>query len=141
MTKEWGNGMWTTIHIMAADASRNPKKFDTFVDTVKNLLKNIPCKDCREHAGDYLNGHPLESCADSFIWSWRFHNTVNKRLEKPEMDYSTARKIFINGEMQSLCKGSDGKQCDKSDSNGVVKLEESFIKSAPVHRSQFKSRR
>ena len=42
-----------------------------------------------------------------FKWAWMFHNTVNLRLHKPFVDWTTAWEMFDTGrEVCTNCSGS-----------------------------------
>lgn len=99
--KQWGSGRWQSIHVTAAWAD-TPDKFKFFCGWIRNQVENLPCEFCIKHAKAYLDANPPEKAIDAFIWSWEFHNTVNRRLNKSEMEYSTAKQIYLYGNIK-LC--------------------------------------
>lgn len=102
--KEWGNGRWQSIHVTAAWVDTTDK-FKTWCSWIKNQVKNLPCPDCVKHAEEYVKANPPESAEDAFIWSWRFHNTVNSRLGKPQMEYATAKQLYFDGAIKTCNSG------------------------------------
>jgi hypothetical protein len=119
--KEWGPGRWQSIHVTAAWADTS-EKFKMFCTWIRDQLTHLPCEECTKHALAYLESNPPEKSEDAFMWSWRFHNSVNRRLGKQEMEYTTAKQIYLEGGMK-VC----GKGCDESVKKDVIpKAEETF---------------
>jgi hypothetical protein len=113
--KEWGPGRWQSIHVTAASAVTT-EKFKNFCEWIRDQIDHLPCSECTEHAKEYLQSNPPEKAEDAFIWTWRFHNTVNRRLDKPEMEYTTAKQIYLEGGMKTCDSGCDEgkkKEADK----------------------------
>lgn len=100
----WGNGRWQSIHTTAAWVD-NSEKFRFFNQWIRDQIEHLPCQDCINHARDYINMNPPENSEDAFIWSWRFHNAVNRRLGKPDMEYTTARQIYLQGGLTTCSQG------------------------------------
>ncbi len=98
----WAEGLWIAIHLTGADGT-TVEKANFYCSWLRMIVANLPCGDCRNHAADYLIACPPEEAEDTFIHGWRFHNAVNVRLKKPEMDYSTAAQIYLGGGVKSLC--------------------------------------
>lgn len=102
-----GPGTWNVIHTMAYDAKTTIKK-NNFIEFMKEIIsKKFPCPVCREHCVEYIRDHPLEEYLDVttnetstglFLWTWKFHNAVNARLDKPIMDWNTAVNLYGNSE-------------------------------------------
>ena len=103
-SKLWGPGEWHSIHITAAWAD-TPEKFRFFCMWIRNQIENLPCSDCITHARAYMLANPPEKAEDAFIWSWRFHNSVNRRLGKPEMEYNTAKQLYLEGGVKTCKQG------------------------------------
>ncbi|MNK83908.1 Erv1 / Alr family protein [compost metagenome] len=90
-------GTWYTIHLTAKHAQSASQKA-AFIDLMKTLSLFYRCAKCRKHMTAYINENPIEVYLNNedglFFWSWKFHNAVNKRLGKPEIDYNTALEMF-----------------------------------------------
>lgn len=99
--KTFGPGMWYTIHVTAIKMGQ-----DTFLSWIYIIINSIPCLDCRQHAVVYLSEDPPSGYKDvyttdgepigMFKWSWKFHNSVNQRLNKPIIDFDTAYKMYTD---------------------------------------------
>lgn len=102
----WGPGVWFSIHTTAVWADTRVKS-KIFYDWIRNIQATLPCMQCKEHMKKYLEDNPPEKAPDLFVWSWEFHNAVTRRknkeenTKKPEMDYQTAKKLYINGEISN----------------------------------------
>jgi hypothetical protein len=125
--KSWGKGRWQSIHLTAAFAD-NPEKRKYFNEWIRHQLANLPCGECIKHATAYLAKNPPEQSPDPFLWAWEFHNYVNKWLKKPEMDYTTATDIYMNGKIKVCDSGCDegGKSSKSGGENKSDKVKSSF---------------
>lgn len=67
------------------------KTFGMFFTTMPFIL---PCGSCGQHFYEVLQVDPVENALTSqkslFEWSVRVHNTVNRRLQKPEVSLDDA---------------------------------------------------
>ena len=101
-----GPGTWNSIHRLAFLATTKEKQ-DCFVKTMKEICDGFPCLNCRYHCSEYITNHPMEEYKDKmvdingekqplglFLWSWKFHNAVNARLNKPIMSWDTAYNLY-----------------------------------------------
>ena len=96
-----GPGYWSALHKIGAQATNDEgKKF--FMDYIKFIRTHFPCSDCKNHINEYVNANPIEPYlkdADGcFNWTWKFHNTVNRRLKKREVPFEEAVKIYKKDE-------------------------------------------
>jgi len=99
LDKKIFSGIWHTIHVTGVWADSS-ERFIFFCKWLRLQVENLPCEDCRKHAREYLQHNPPEKSEDAFIYTWRFHNAVNKRLGKPEMDYDTAKNLYLYGNIK-----------------------------------------
>lgn len=90
---------WKSIHELAKNAT-NQYLIDQFIQYMKYLQNNFPCAKCRPHIKQYLIDHPMKNYINRdkgiFIWSWEFHNSVNKRLNKPIISFSNVLKQYYH---------------------------------------------
>jgi len=114
-----GPGIWHSIHVTAAWAD-NPEKVAFFNKWIRIIRENLKCEACRGHMGKYLDSHPPERAPDPFIWSWEFHNAVNRRLGKPEMEYNTAKKMYLDGDVKNCTEGCKDEEEFNSIKQGQV---------------------
>lgn len=103
--KKDGPGIWLVLHVLGVWAD-TPDKVKIYCTLARFIINYMRCEDCRNHASQYLKDFPPENATSMFIWSWEFHNFVNKRLEKPEMPYATARSLYVEGKIKNC-----GKDC------------------------------
>jgi len=101
------SGRWEAIHITGAWAD-TPQKFAFFCSWVRDQVEHYPCPDCIQHSREHLLANPPEKAEDAFVWTWRFHNDVNRRLGKPELPFNTARQMYLENRGPG-CKGGCGK--------------------------------
>ncbi len=92
----WGPIFWMTIHIVALGYSEKPsysekKSAKEFYEGLQHLL---PCPTCREHYREHLKNNPitpsLDNRRDLFKWTVNIHNSVNKKLGKPQVSEEEA---------------------------------------------------
>jgi len=101
--RSWGVGLWFSIHTYAINAKTDESK-KSFMDYMKIICTNIKCDNCRKHATEYLETHPIKDFYNiknekgedigMFKWTYLFHNAVNSRLGKPQMDWDTAYSMY-----------------------------------------------
>jgi len=98
--------IWDMIHSKARDATDESSQRD-FIEFMSEVCKYIPCGDCSQHCKNYLSSHPFTNYINirdeqdgrligMFIWSWLFHNAVNKRLGRPQMEWQRAVNIYYS---------------------------------------------
>ena len=99
----WGKHFWYTIHFIALDYPENPNNEDKrdFQMFFENLHKVIPCYKCSINYVKHLKERPLENRdlennEKLFRWTVDIHNIVNKNLNKKQMSYEDAWKVYQN---------------------------------------------
>lgn len=103
-----GPGIWNITHRLAINATTLEKQKE-FINFMNENCASFPCLVCRGHFKAYMENNPLSEQLDKevdidgvrgkygmFIWTWMFHNAVNKRLEKNIMDLRTAFNLYNN---------------------------------------------
>jgi hypothetical protein len=102
-----GPGSWNIIHRRAWMA-RTPQTQKEFMEFMVDVCHHFPCVVCRGHCSEYIENHPMEEYLSVnvkitkdntvqlglFIWTWKFHNAVNTRLQKPIMSWDTAYSLY-----------------------------------------------
>ena len=91
MTSIWGPLGWMTLHSVASCYPDLPTPAEsTLMSTWLDMFQaTITCPSCREHFGNALSGYRrmyptmLASRKDFMLFSFRVHNGVNRRLNKP----------------------------------------------------------
>jgi len=98
-----GPGTWNVLHTLSYNAN-NRKDQLQYIKSVKIICGQFPCPTCRNHAAEYIKNHKLEDYLynepgdelNMFLWTWKFHNTVNHRLDKNEMSWEMAIHMYEN---------------------------------------------
>lgn len=103
MVSKWGTPGWTFLHCVSFTYSKTPtpqerRDMFAFLRSVGNVL---PCKKCRSHYNSYVHTR-LQSTTSPALQSReslsRFvvdlHNDVNRRLQRPVIDYETVRRMY-----------------------------------------------
>ena len=97
----WGNNTWFIIHTSALYLPRNVSKevFNNWRSFLKSLTYILPCKKCQEHLKDNIRFINLDNCGEdnfsAFKCTWNLHNIVNRSLNKDEISFIEALKIYI----------------------------------------------
>lgn len=105
-----GPGTWNVIHRLAINAV-TPELQSCFIKSMNDICNGFPCHICKGHCQEYIKNHPMETYLGIsvdvdgkkkplgiFIWTWRFHNAVNTRLQKPIMSWETVYTLYTEGE-------------------------------------------
>lgn len=121
-----GPGTWNVIH-RTAFAAKTHKLQICFIKNMKQICTGFPCTVCRNHCTEYIKNHPMEDYLDAvlevngkkiilgmFVWSWKFHNAVNARINKPIMSWDTAYNLYSVDE-PLVCS----KSCLEADDNVI----------------------
>ena len=103
----WGPAVWRTIHSFAAAYTPDKKQY------VKPFLKStgalLPCEDCSEHMPENMKILNVDDYLDDnhslFLWSYMFHDLVNKQIGKTSPSYETVKVEYFNslGEKCASC--------------------------------------
>lgn len=93
-----GPGLWYGLHTLGA-ASKTVEQKKFAIQYIKHLQQNFFCGECKGHFGNYIETHPLETVLNNdeeslFLWIFNFHNAVNFRLNKKQVSYDEAKKIY-----------------------------------------------
>lgn len=116
-----GPGIWMLLHQKASKADTKEKQLK-YIEFVKDVCEHFPCHFCRNHCKSYIQEHPLEKYFNvyikdetgkkvvigMFLWSWKFHNAVNIRLQKPIMNWDTVYTMYY------ILPNQEKKICSKS---------------------------
>ena len=99
---------WEVIHMKAKEATTDESK-QKFLEYIEYLGKNFPCSKCSPHIRKYLKANPLKLFGGKFIeefengvdvsislWSWKFHNDVNKRLHRRIMSWEKYKDKYYS---------------------------------------------
>ena len=100
--KQWGPHLWFYLHTAAANYPVNPSQAQKngMKEWLCSLRWTIPCSNCSNHFGKYIEKHSSElddvcSSRDKlFSFLHEIHNKVNERKNKPLMTLEKARELY-----------------------------------------------
>lgn len=100
MTSIWGPLGWMTLHSVSSCYPDSPLPAEkVLIQTWLDMFQStITCPTCKEHFGTALTGYRrlypqmVSSRREFMLATFRLHNTVNRRLNKPI--YSTVSDCF-----------------------------------------------
>ena len=89
----WGKCTWVLFHTIAekVNASYYEKNRWVIFDMIRQICKFLPCPYCADHATQFLSNVKIESISNKQQFRamlFCFHNSVNKRIGKPEFKYN-----------------------------------------------------
>ena len=89
----WGKCTWVLFHTIAekVNASYYEKNRWVIFDMIRQICKFLPCPYCADHATQFLSNVKIESVSNKQQFRamlFCFHNSVNKRIGKPEFKYN-----------------------------------------------------
>ena len=135
----WGPHAWEFLHSVTFDYPEEPtdkdkKEYAEFFHSIKNVL---PCVWCRKHYKEGIEEiMPIEphlvSRDELTRWLVDFHNSVNKRLNKPLMPYKAVYekyeslrasrcKVEVIDNSPATCPPPSNAQCEVTVKNNTRK--------------------
>ena len=105
--KTWGNNTWYLFHTIAhkiKDSSFLDIKED-LIFIIKNICSNLPCPECSKDATEKLNKvnfNLINSKQEFKVLLFNFHNSVNKKLNKPLFELKDLDNKYENANIQAL---------------------------------------
>jgi len=153
-SKYYGPGLWTAFHCIAF-YSRTKEDQLSAVYAIKLMCRKFPCGTCRNHAKEYLKEHPIEKYIGVktkdgeklglFIWTWKFHNAVNHRLDKPIISYEMAYEMYKNIDKDEENAEGLGSSCgscsEKADESKAKKYQYKKNSEEPYFLTEAKSKK
>ena len=98
--KDWGRDLWIFLHVISFAYPIDPSAAiqNAASSLVNSLMTVLVCEPCRLHFRQLLQTSPprLGTRAEFSHWLNQAHNSVNKRLGKPEVSYAEAATKFAN---------------------------------------------
>jgi hypothetical protein len=82
----WGPAAWRFIHSVCKSCTDRA----AVITWLRATLHVLPCPECCIHAQQYIAQNPPEDSQDLLKWSFEFHNSVNRRLNRREMSFEDA---------------------------------------------------
>jgi hypothetical protein len=95
----WGPALWNIIHYIGENIHVDNNKF---IDIYETIFINVICKSCKADLSEFKNFENFNS--DFKVWAWTLHNTINKKLGKPEFDFNKLSISYKNIDLLSNFK-------------------------------------
>lgn len=90
----WGPPLWSLVHGAAMSADSGAE------ETVRSIIETmecvLPCKHCRASLSRFRPVIQTLCFATPFEMTWLLHNSVNRKLGKPEMTFERAHRVWSN---------------------------------------------
>tara|TARA_B100001094_G_scaffold307187_1_gene338675 strand:+ start:697 stop:1116 length:420 start_codon:yes stop_codon:yes gene_type:complete len=85
---DWGPPLWKKIHQFSMVYNPETNNSTEFINHIKRV---IPCNNCKKHIEEYVEKHDIVQSSKSREelqkYFFKFHNAVNKRLNKKQISY------------------------------------------------------
>lgn len=90
----WGPPLWSLLH---GAAQAQPLRAEAPVrDAIMAMRCVLPCKHCRVSLRRFWEAVSGACFEDPFDLVWLLHNSVNRKLGKPELTHERARRVWSN---------------------------------------------
>ena len=107
MRDDLGRASWSLLHTMAAYYPNKPKteEQETMNQFIHSFSKLFPCPECRADFQEEIVQSPpdLSSRLGLSTWMCQQHNTVNRKLGKPEFDCRRVLERWRDGPSDGRC--------------------------------------
>ncbi len=97
---DWAHAVWFVIHFLAINLPEEiePDVADSYKALIVSLRYLIPCPECSAHMHEYLSENEIDKFLSGnrelFYWTWVFHNSVSKRLNKPCPNINSVVELY-----------------------------------------------
>ena len=114
-----GPGIWYTIHQQALLTKWDDR--DSYFRLVVEIVDTLPCEKCRLDSVEYVEWRLIDDSYQNryqnmfdsegryigiFVWSYQFHNYVNRKLHKSVLSLESALEKYIMPDNCQSCKVS-----------------------------------
>jgi hypothetical protein len=100
----FGPAMWFSFHVGSANLPKvlSPVSVDRIKSFINGIPEMVPCTECSEHARAFIERsreriNNFKFGDDVFRFYVDFHNYVNERLDKRQVSYEEAYKMYKGG--------------------------------------------
>jgi len=141
MAKTWGTPTWYFFHSLAEHINEDFYKHnkDTIKDYIIKICTNLPCYECTKHAKQYirynLNSNSIGDKEKLKTFFFKFHNAVNKRIQKPEFTdfdkYKRANLIQVYNQFKHVFTRNSSLEkgfCDSLNRRNIIHSLDIFFK-------------
>jgi hypothetical protein len=93
-----------SFHIQYTEDEEDlPGRRAGFVAFLWSLAGMMRCSSCRTHLSAHLAANPITPQTDLARYGVDLHNAVNRRQNKREVPFETARSHYLDGNALALC--------------------------------------
>ena len=136
---EWARAHWNFLHTQGFYVDLHEHHGlaaqHAFVNLLQTLPAQLPCTECRAHLAAFLQSDPPPKPGafepEDYVYAkhiWRMHNSVNRRLNKPEPTFAAVVDHYVNGRQDVACSSPDMERKERKDSIGSTSSSESSLR-------------
>ena len=114
---EWARVTWNFMHTQSFYIDlyehHGLASQKAFVNFLLSLPSQLPCIECRAHLAAFFRSdpppNPVAYEPEDYVYAkyiWRLHNSVNRRLQKPEPTFAAVVDHYVNGRQDVACSTS-----------------------------------
>ena len=111
---EWARVTWNFMHTQSFYIDlyehHGLASQKAFVNFLLSLPSQLPCIECRAHLAAFFRSdpppNPVAYEPEDYVYAkyiWRLHNSVNRRLQKPEPTFAAVVDHYVNGRQDVAC--------------------------------------
>ena len=105
---EWGNNCWRFLHASSFAWPEKPSvdQRESAKCFYENLGNMLPCPRCRKHYKAHIRKNPpkVRSREELSMWLVDLHNEVNRSQGRPEIDYGTVKRHYLENSHEMRCE-------------------------------------
>jgi len=95
----WGPATWAMLHCLVLKIKDDANNIEEIKTLITSICDNLPCPYCTAHAKEIIKKSNFLKIKDLLtlkVFVFQFHNKVNEKLKKPEMEYSQHLEKYKN---------------------------------------------
>jgi hypothetical protein len=97
----WGPATWHLLHciVLKIDDNISSQQLEDVKAIIFRIVSNLPCPYCTDHATSFFKTNKFNSINNIITlryFIFHFHNKVNERLKKPQMEYEQHLQLYVN---------------------------------------------
>ena len=111
---QWAHIMWNFLHTQSFFIDLHEHHGlvaqQAFIDLLMTLPSQLPCQECRAHLAAFLQTDPPPRPEayepEDYVYAqyiFRMHNSVNRRLRKPEPTFAAVVDRYVNDRQDVMC--------------------------------------
>ena len=98
----WGPATWTMLHCLVLKIKDDANNIEQLKTIIVSICENLPCPYCASHARSIIqksNFNRIQDILSLRVFVFQFHNKVNEKLKKPQMEYSDHLERYKNSNL------------------------------------------